>query len=148
MNGKSVRSLRRFYLSFAVPVSLQGESDVADIRLHNRESGDFVNRDSKGRFEAGSNGRAARVLLLHRSVKDKLSNLATSKEHAGVDMVDLLEDMLFQRASSGIRPMLYLSSHTDLECSMMILLDETGEGQWSIEQQPLAREIGYHIVTN
>ena len=66
----------------------------------------------------------------------------------GVDMVDLLEDMLFQRASSGIRPMLYLSSHTDLECSMMMLLDETGEGQWSMEQQPLAREIGYHIVTN
>jgi hypothetical protein len=31
---------------------------------------------------------------------------------------------------------------------MMMLLDETGEGQWSIEQQPLAREIGYHIVTN
>ena len=81
-------------------------------------------------------------------MKDKLQNLATSKEHAGVDMVDLLEDMLFQRASSGIRPMLYLSSHTDLECSMMMLLDETGEGQWSIEQQPLAREIGYHIVTN
>jgi hypothetical protein len=81
-------------------------------------------------------------------VKDKLPNLATSKEQAGVDMVDLLEDMLFQRASSGIRPMLYLSSHTDLECSMMMLLDETGEGQWPIERQPLAREIGYHIVTN
>ena len=81
-------------------------------------------------------------------MKDKLQNLATSKEHAGVDMVDLLEDMLFQRASSGIRPMLYLSSHTDLECSMMMLLDETGEGQWSMEQQPLAREIRYHIVTN
>ena len=87
-------------------------------------------------------------MLCSRGVKDKLKNLATSKEHAGVDMVDLLEDMLFQRASSGIRPMLYLSSHTDLECSMMMLLDETGEGQWSVEQQPLAREIGYHIVTN
>lgn len=87
-------------------------------------------------------------MLLCRTVKDKLQNVATPREHSGVDMVDLLEDMLFQRASSGIRPMLYLSSHTDLECSMMMLLDETGEGQWSIEQRPLAREVGYHIVTN
>jgi len=63
-------------------------------------------------------------------------------------MVDLLEDMLFQRASSGIRPMLYLSSDTDLECSMLMLLDETGEGQWSLEQQPVAKQVGYHIGTN
>lgn len=104
--------------------------------------------NKQGRFEASANKRAARVLLICRSVKDKLQNVATPKEHSGVDMVDLLEDMLFQRASSGIRPMLYLSSHTDLECSMMMLLDETGEGQWSIERQPVAKEVGYHIVTN
>lgn len=81
-------------------------------------------------------------------MKDIQPNLTVETQHAGVDIVDLLEDMLFQRASSGIRPMLYLSSDTDLECSMMMLLDETGEGQWAIEQQPVAREIGYHIVTN
>lgn len=87
-------------------------------------------------------------MLFRVDVKDKLANPNTSRPHAGVDMVDLLEDMLFQRASSGIRPMLYLSSNTDLECSMLMLLDETGEGQWSIGQQPAAKEVGYHIVTN
>jgi hypothetical protein len=87
-------------------------------------------------------------LLSSASVKDTLPNLTISGHHAGLDMVDLLEDMLFQRASSGIRPMLYLSSDTDLECSMIMLLDETGEGQWSIEQQPVAKEVGYHMVTN
>jgi hypothetical protein len=85
-------------------------------------------------------------------VKDTSPNLTTTNPDAGVDsgvdMLDLVEEMLFQRASSGIRPMLYLSSHTDFECSMIMLLDETGEAQWSIEQRPAAREVGYHIVTN
>ena len=78
----------------------------------------------------------------------ELQSNPTLTSHAGVDVVDLVEEMLYHRASSGIRPMLYLSSHTDLECSMMMLLDETGEAQWSIEQPPIAKEIGYHIVTN
>lgn len=94
------------------------------------------------------NPQVAQVLLPRAGVKNNLPNLRTPKVHAGIDMVDLLEDMLFQRAASGIRPMLYLSSHTDLECSMMMLLNETGEGQWSIEQQPTAKEVGYHVVTN
>jgi hypothetical protein len=81
-------------------------------------------------------------------VKDILPNLTISNPHEGIDVVDLLEDMLFQRASSGIRPMLYVSSDIDFECSMMMLLDETGEGQWSIEQRPASKEVGYHIVTN
>lgn len=63
-------------------------------------------------------------------------------------MVDLMEEMLFQRAASGIRPMLYVSSYTDLECSMLMLLDDTGEVQWSGTQQPAAKQIGYHMVTN
>jgi len=65
-----------------------------------------------------------------------------------VDTVDLMEEMLFQRAASGIRPVLYLSSYTDLECSMLMLLDDTGEARWSAEQTPAARQVGYHIVTN
>ena len=87
-------------------------------------------------------------MLFRADVKDLLPKPTVTTPHAGVDVVDLVEEMLYQRASSGIRPMLYLSSHTDLECSMMMLLDETGEAQWSIEQRPVAREIGYHIVTN
>ena len=85
-------------------------------------------------------------------MKDTLASLTVRKPKIGVDpgvdLVDLVEDMLFQRASSGIRPLLYVSSDTDFECSLMMLLDETGEAQWSIEQQPVAREVGYHIVTN
>lgn len=66
----------------------------------------------------------------------------------GVESVDLLEEMLFQRAASGIRPVLYLSSDTDLECSMLMLLDDTGEACWSAEQVPATRQVGYHTITN
>lgn len=81
-------------------------------------------------------------------MKDTLPSATITRPHSGVDVVDLVEEMLYQRASSGIRPMLYLSSNTDLECSMMMLLDETGEAQWTIEQRPVTQKIGYHIVTN
>ena len=66
----------------------------------------------------------------------------------GADTVDLMEEMLFQRAASGIRPVLYLSSYTDLECSIIILLDNTGEARWSAEQTPATRQAGYHVITN
>lgn len=59
-----------------------------------------------------------------------------------------MEEMLFQRAASGIRPVLYLSSYTDLECSMLMLLDDTGEARWSAEQTRAPRQTGYHIITN
>jgi hypothetical protein len=66
----------------------------------------------------------------------------------GVDAVDLMEEMLFQRAAIGVRPVLYLSSYTDLECSMLMLLDDTGEARWSAEQAPAEKQPGYHILTN
>jgi hypothetical protein len=59
-----------------------------------------------------------------------------------------MEEMLFQRAASGIRPVLYLSSYTDLECSMLMLLDDRGEARWPAEQTPAARQAGYHLITN
>lgn len=65
-----------------------------------------------------------------------------------VDMIELMEEMLFQRAASGIRPTLYVSSYTDLECSMLMLLDDVGEVQWSGTKQPTAKQLGYHMVTN
>ena len=64
------------------------------------------------------------------------------------ETVDLLEEMLFHRASSGIRPVLYVSSNTDLECSMLLLLEDSDEVHWSTKQQPVPKEFGYHIVTN
>ncbi|MGA9769084.1 MAG: hypothetical protein WBV94_08595 [Blastocatellia bacterium] len=65
-----------------------------------------------------------------------------------VDIVELFEQMLFQRASKGIRPVLYVSSYTDLECSMLMLLDETREGHSSGIQQPVAKGIGYYVAKN
>ena len=43
------------------------------------------------------------------------------------DVVDLYEDMLYTRAAKGIRPVLFVSSHKDLECSVLMLLDEAPE---------------------
>ncbi|HKP86728.1 MAG TPA: hypothetical protein VJZ26_11560 [Blastocatellia bacterium] len=65
-----------------------------------------------------------------------------------VDVVELFEQMLFQRAAQGIRPVLYVSSYTDLECSMLMLLDEESEGRSSGTQQPVAKGVGYHVHTN
>ncbi|MCI0487665.1 MAG: hypothetical protein L0229_13820 [Blastocatellia bacterium] len=39
------------------------------------------------------------------------------------DVIEVYEEMLYQRASQGIRPVLYVSSFTDFECSLMMLLD-------------------------
>jgi hypothetical protein len=69
-------------------------------------------------------------------------------EDSEVDIIDVYEQMLFQRASKGIRPMLYLSSYTDLECSMLMLLDEEDQQRASGQQRPVAKGIGYHVVTN
>jgi len=81
-------------------------------------------------------------------VKKAAQTKTATQPQFGVDTVDLLEEMLFQRAASGIRPVLYLSSYVDLECSMLMLLDDTGEACWSAEQTPTARQVGYHVITN
>jgi len=66
----------------------------------------------------------------------------------GADALDLVEEMLFERAASGLRPVLYLSSYKDLECSMLMLLDDSGEALWSAERTPAARQNGHHIITS
>ena len=49
-------------------------------------------------------------------------------------VVDLYEQMLHKRAAKGIRPVLYISSQTDLECSVQMLLNEAPQpmlaGHW------------------
>jgi len=65
-----------------------------------------------------------------------------------VDIVDVYEQMLFQRAANGIRPTLYVSSVVDLECSMLMLLDEEDQQCASGRQRPIPQGVGYHIVTN
>jgi hypothetical protein len=65
-----------------------------------------------------------------------------------IDMVELYEQMLFQRAAQGIRPVLYVSCYTDLECSMLMLLDESEHEKAHGVQRPVARGAGYHVITN
>lgn len=91
---------------------------------------------------------AARGLLLNKDVNNTAQRKGTTQPPFGADIVDLVEEMLFQRAACGIRPVLYLSSYIDLECSMLMLLDDAGEARWSAEQTPAEKHVGYHIVTN
>jgi hypothetical protein len=81
-------------------------------------------------------------------VKREATDITAPQPQIGVDMVDLVEEMLFQRAATGIRPVLYVSSYTDLECSMLMLLDDMGEVQWSGSKQQVQKQVGYHMVTN
>ena len=66
-----------------------------------------------------------------------------------LDYVDLYEQLLYERAAQGIRPVLYISSLTDLECSMLMLLDEDAEARYAdtIQQNGHSR-LGYHVITN
>lgn len=70
------------------------------------------------------------------------------QEMTDSDVVDLYEEMLYERAAKGIRPVLYVSSHKDLECSVLMLLNEALEVQLSGRRQPAARGIRYHVMTN
>jgi hypothetical protein len=49
------------------------------------------------------------------------------QEFAVQDLIDIYEQMLFERASRGIRPVLYISSNKDLECSALMLLEEPAD---------------------
>jgi hypothetical protein len=63
-------------------------------------------------------------------------------------MVDLYEELLYERAAQGIRPLLYVSSYKDLECSVLMLLDEGPEVQLAGLQRPTAIAFGQHAMTN
>jgi hypothetical protein len=63
-------------------------------------------------------------------------------------MVDLYEEMLYERAAIGIRPVLYVSSHTDLECSVLMLLDEAPEAKLAGPQQSASRGNHHHFMTS
>jgi len=69
-------------------------------------------------------------------------------QNQDVDIVDIFEQMLSQRAAKGIRPVLYVSSYTDLECSLVMLLDESNRPESRETQQPTSRGVGYHVVMN
>jgi hypothetical protein len=62
-------------------------------------------------------------------------------------MLDLYEEMLYERAAKGIRPVLYVSSQKDLECSVLMLLDEAPEVQLAGSQHSVALGFGQHVRT-
>jgi hypothetical protein len=70
------------------------------------------------------------------------------KQQSEADMVDVLEEMLCQRAMNGFRPVLYVSSFTDLECNMLMLLDETADWPDAPESNQPQSGVGYHITMN
>ncbi|HKV37830.1 MAG TPA: hypothetical protein VJX67_01360 [Blastocatellia bacterium] len=70
------------------------------------------------------------------------------REGLGVDLVDIFEDMLCERAVKGFRPTLYVSSFTDLECSMLMLLDEDTSWNESEEPKPTKSWAGYQVTMN
>ena len=80
--------------------------------------------------------------------EQRIKEMGVRQVRTDVDLVELFEQMLFSRAAQGIRPVLYVSSYTDLECSMLMLLDETSEERTAGTQQPVAKGVGYHVVTN
>jgi len=69
-------------------------------------------------------------------------------EGSEIDIVDVYEQMLYQRAAKGIRPTLYVSTFMDLECSMLMLLDEEDQQRASGRQRPVPQGVGYHVTTN
>lgn len=69
------------------------------------------------------------------------------REMTDSNMVDLYEEMLCARAWKGIRPLLYVSSTKDLECSVLMLLNEAPESKLAGRKQPGRRGVGQHIRT-
>ena len=62
-------------------------------------------------------------------------------------MLDLLDEMLYARAAKGIRPMLYVSSAKDLECSVLMLLNAAPELRLAGRQRLFASGFRQHLRT-
>jgi hypothetical protein len=61
------------------------------------------------------------------------------------DVVGLYEQMLYERAVRGIRPLLYISSTKDLECSVIMLLNKAPGIDLAGCHQAAAPEFGQHV---
>lgn len=70
------------------------------------------------------------------------------REMRDSELVDIYEDMLYERAKKGIRPVLYVSSDKDLECNVLMLLDKPPEVQSAGWQHPPATGIRSQVMTN
>jgi hypothetical protein len=70
------------------------------------------------------------------------------QEMTGSDALDLYEEMLHKRASKGIRPVLYISSYKDLECSVQILLDRAPETHLAGHRRPSVIGFRRRVMTH
>ncbi|MEW6209032.1 MAG: hypothetical protein AB1631_11740 [Acidobacteriota bacterium] len=70
------------------------------------------------------------------------------KEISASDLIDLYEQMLFERAARGIRPVLYISSNKDLECSALMLLDEPADDFFSGWPSSITSRASLHPMTS
>ena len=64
------------------------------------------------------------------------------------EIADLYEEMLYTRAERGIRPVLYVSSQKDLECSVLMLLDAAPERKLAGRRRPEAIGFRRRVMTN
>ena len=65
-----------------------------------------------------------------------------------VDLIDVFEEMLSQRAMKGHRPFLFVSSFKDLECNLVMLLDESSDLAGSDQPRATSQWAGYHVIMN
>lgn len=65
-----------------------------------------------------------------------------------VDIIEVFEEMLSQRAMKGHRPFLFVSSFTDLECNLVMLLDESSDLVNSDLPRTSSQWAGYHVMMN
>jgi len=68
------------------------------------------------------------------------------QEMTNSKLLDLYEEMLSERAAKGIRPVLYVSSPKDLECSVVMLLNRGREIRNPGGRQSSSRRIGQRVV--
>jgi hypothetical protein len=65
-----------------------------------------------------------------------------------VDIIDIFEEMLSERARKGHRPFLFVSSFMDLECNLVMLLDDSSDLASSDLPKPSSPWAGYHVIMN
>ncbi len=65
-----------------------------------------------------------------------------------VDIIDIFEEMLSQRAMKGHRPFLFVSSFIDLECNLVMLLDGSSDLTNNDLPRTNSQWAGYHVMMN
>ena len=70
------------------------------------------------------------------------------EKNPDVDIIDIFEEMLSQRAMKGHRPFLFVSSFIDLECNLVMLLDESSDITSNDLPRTSSEWAGYHVMMN